>query len=72
MVAVIDDDEAVLESLRMILDRYDFEVRTPTSADFLANKDRENARCVVGDVRLQTCPASRLSCKNASQPCQLY
>ena len=51
--AVIDDDEAVLDSLRMMLDRYGFEVRTFTSAEgFLANRDRENACCVVCDVRL--------------------
>ena len=36
-VAVIDDDEAVLNSLRMMLSRYDFEVRLFKSAeDFLA------------------------------------
>jgi two-component system response regulator FixJ len=53
MVAVIDDDEAVLDSLRMMLSRYDFEVRTFTSAEgFLGNRDREHACCIVCDVRL--------------------
>jgi two-component system response regulator FixJ len=53
MVAVIDDDEAVLDSLRMMLSRYDFEVRSFTSAEgFLASRDRENVCCVVCDVRL--------------------
>ena len=52
-VAVIDDDEAVLDSLRMILRRYDFEVRSFTSAEaFLADRDRETACCIVCDVRL--------------------
>ena len=53
MIAVIDDDEAVLDSLRMMLGRYDFEVRTFTSAEgFLGNRDREHACCIVCDVRL--------------------
>jgi two-component system, LuxR family, response regulator FixJ len=52
-VAVIDDDEAVLDSLRMMLGRYDFKVHSFTSAeDYLANRDRESACCVVCDVRL--------------------
>ena len=53
MVAVIDGDEAVLYLLRKMLDRYDFKVRTFASAEgFLANRDRENACCVVCDVCL--------------------
>ena len=37
----------------MMLSRYDFEVRTFTTAeDFLGNRDRENACCIVCDVRL--------------------
>jgi two-component system, LuxR family, response regulator FixJ len=53
MVAVIDDDEAVLDSLRMVLCRYEFEVRLFKSAEgFLADRDRETACCVVCDVRL--------------------
>jgi two-component system, LuxR family, response regulator FixJ len=37
----------------LVLGRYDFEVRRFTSAEgFLANRDRENACCVVCDVRL--------------------
>jgi len=53
MVAVIDDDEAVLDSLRMTLTRHDFEVRTFKSAeDYLAAKDAEQACCIVCDVRL--------------------
>jgi len=52
-VAVIDDDEAVLDSLRMMLTRDGFEVRTFKSAeDYLAAKDAEQAGCVVCDVRL--------------------
>jgi two-component system response regulator FixJ len=53
MVAVIDDDEGVLDSLRMMLTRDGFEVRTFKSAeDYLAAKDAEQAGCVVCDVRL--------------------
>ena len=53
MVAVIDDDEAVLDSLRMTLTRHDFEVRTFKSAEeYLAAKDVEQVCCIVCDVRL--------------------
>jgi two-component system response regulator FixJ len=53
IVAVIDDDEAVLDSLRMMLTRYDFQVRTFKSAeDYLAAEDAEQACCIVCDVRL--------------------
>jgi two-component system response regulator FixJ len=52
-VAVIDDDEAVLDSLRMMLSRYDFEVRTFKSAeDYLASREVEEPCCIVCDVRL--------------------
>ena len=52
-VAVIDDDEAVLDSLRMILSRHDFEVRLFKSAeDYLASHDAETPCCIVCDVRL--------------------
>jgi two-component system, LuxR family, response regulator FixJ len=53
MVAVIDDDAAVLDSLRMMLTRNDLEVRMFTSAEeYLAAKDAERACCIVCDVRL--------------------
>jgi two-component system, LuxR family, response regulator FixJ len=52
-VAVIDDDEAVLDSLRMMLARNDFEVRTFKSAeDYLASHETEAPCCIVCDVRL--------------------
>jgi len=52
-VAVIDDDEAVLDSLRMMLTRCGFEVCSFNSAEsYLAAGDQETACCVVCDVRL--------------------
>ena len=53
MVAIIDDDEAVLDSLRMMLTRYGFEVRLFKSAeDYFAAGDQETPCCIVCDVRL--------------------
>lgn len=51
-IAVIDDDEAVLDSLRMMLRPYDFDVRAFKSAEeFLADED-DSLQCIVCDVRL--------------------
>jgi two-component system, LuxR family, response regulator FixJ len=53
MVAVIDDDEAVLDSLRMTLTRHDFDVCTFKSAEeYLAATGADQACCIVCDVRL--------------------
>ena len=53
VVAIIDDDEAVLDSLRMMLTRYGFEVRLFKSAeDYFAAGDQEAPCCIVCDVRL--------------------
>lgn len=52
MVAVIDDDEAVLDSLRMMLARNEFDVRSFKSAEeFLGVSDQEPC-CIVCDVRM--------------------
>lgn len=51
-IAVIDDDAAVLDSLRMMLRPYDFDVRAFKSAEeFLADED-DSLQCIVCDVRL--------------------
>jgi two-component system, LuxR family, response regulator FixJ len=52
-VALIDDDAAVLDSLRMALRKRGIEVACFASAeDFLAGFDALDARCVVTDVRM--------------------
>jgi len=52
-VHVIDDDEAVRESLAALLDSAGLEVRTYASAgDFLARGSSVEAGCVVTDVRM--------------------
>jgi two-component system, LuxR family, response regulator FixJ len=52
VIALIEDDEAVLESLRLLLESRGLAVHTFRSVeDFLAHEDRE-AACVVSDVRL--------------------
>ncbi|MEM1208174.1 MAG: response regulator transcription factor [Planctomycetota bacterium] len=52
-VFVIDDDEAVLDSLRWLIESIRLPVRTyPTAAAFLAELPRDAPGCVVVDVRL--------------------
>lgn len=52
-VALIDDDEAVLDSLRMALESRNIPVRCFTSAEaFVALLDEVRPRCVVSDVRM--------------------
>lgn len=52
-VALIDDDEAVLDSLRMALESRNIHVRCFTSAEaFVASLDETRPRCVVSDVRM--------------------
>ena len=51
VVADIDDDAAVCESTRFLLETYDFEVRTYLSgADFL--RDNPNIACLIVDYQL--------------------
>ena len=53
VVHVIDDDEALRDSIRMFLANEGLEVRTYASADaFLALVDSPAAGCVVTDVRM--------------------
>ena len=52
-VALIDDDEAVLDSLRMALESRNLSVYCFTSAEaFVASLDEKKPRCVVSDVRM--------------------
>lgn len=52
-VFVVDDDEAVRESLRFLISSVDLEVRTFGSAtDFLDNYDSGLTGCLVVDVRM--------------------
>jgi FixJ family two-component response regulator len=51
VVAVIDDDPAVCESTRFLLETYDFEVRTYLNgADFL--RDDPDIACLIVDYQL--------------------
>lgn len=50
-VAVIDDDEAVLDSLGMILKRYDFDVMAYKAAEDFLDTDKPPC-CIVCDVRM--------------------
>lgn len=51
LVAVIDDDESVRESLPDLLKQFGFEVRAFSSAEaFLASDDLDKTRCLILDV----------------------
>jgi two-component system response regulator FixJ len=52
-IALIEDDEAVLDSLRLLLQGRGFAVTCFTSAEaFLASPQARSSACVVSDVRL--------------------
>ena len=52
-IALIEDDEAVLDSLRLLLQGRGFSVSAFSSAEaFLASPQVKSAACVVSDVRL--------------------
>ena len=52
-VAIIEDDEAVLHSLKLLLDARGLDVRCYGSAEaFLADLVEETPNCVVSDVRM--------------------
>ncbi|CAN2534498.1 Transcriptional+regulatory+protein+FixJ [Methylocapsa aurea] len=53
IVHVIDDDAAVRDSLRLLLQTEDFDVRAHASArDFLSSVEPSEVGCVVTDVRM--------------------
>lgn len=52
-IALIEDDEAVLDSLRLLLQGRGFSVETFSSAEsFLASPRAKSSICIVSDVRL--------------------
>lgn len=52
-IAVVDDDDAVLRSMRMLLSGAGFEVRCYACAeDLLREGEKEKPACVISDVRL--------------------
>jgi two-component system, LuxR family, response regulator FixJ len=52
-VALIDDDDAVLDSLRLYLERSGVKVSCFSTADaFLASGDHESFDCITADVRM--------------------
>ncbi len=60
-IALIDDDDAVLDSLRMALESRGFRVRCFGDAEaFLADLDQHDTRCVVSDVRMPGCSGIEL------------
>jgi FixJ family two-component response regulator len=52
-VVVVDDDEAVRRSMAALIRLFDYRVECyATTADFLANYERDRPGCLVLDVRL--------------------
>jgi FixJ family two-component response regulator len=51
LIAIVDDDESVRESLPDLVRQYGFEVRAFSSAEeFLASDDLDKTRCLILDV----------------------
>ena len=74
-VAVIDDDEAVLNSLRMILTAMiSRSACLSPPRIILLRTMRKRLAASFATFACRTCPASscRRSCTNADQPCQLF
>ena len=63
VVHVIDDDEAIRESLAFLLESADIEVRTYESANrFLEGLPHDVHGCVVTDIRMPGVSAASSSC----------
>ena len=53
IVYVVDDDEAVRDSLKLLLESVDLSCQTYASAtDFLENHDPDQPSCLVADIRM--------------------
>lgn len=52
-ITIVDDDDAVQDSLRAILESYGFEVSTYSSGtDFLQRQDSSTVDCLILDINL--------------------
>lgn len=52
-VFVVDDDDAMLESIRFLIESVELQVKTfPSAKDFLDNYKSEEAGCLILDVRM--------------------
>jgi len=53
VIYIVDDDEAVRDSLKLLLESVDLSCRTYASAiDFLENHDPDQHSCLVADIRM--------------------
>ena len=53
MLALVDDDVSVLESVRSLLASYGYQVATyPSALDFLSTGTRDDLRCIILDVQM--------------------
>ena len=52
-ICILEDDSAVSDSLRVMLDRNGYEVTVfPTAGDFLASRNLDNYACLIVDFAL--------------------
>ncbi len=74
IVHVIDDDEALRESLAFLLRTANIEVRTyPSAAAFLDALPDARASCVITDVRMPGMSGIELltaACRSSRSPCR--
>ena len=72
IVFVVDDDEAICQSLRLLISDIGLEVRTFTSADrFLADYDPSQPGCLVLDVRMSGMSGLELQSRLRKQGMQI-
>ena len=61
IIAIIDDDALVRESVRRLVGSLDYPARTFSSADeFLVSDALENVKCIISDVHMAGSNAKRL------------
>lgn len=66
LIFIVDDDEAVRESLAALLMSHDFSVTTfPSALHFLARCDRNTAGCLIADIRMPDMDGLELQEKTA-------
>ena len=71
-VYVVDDDEAVRDSVEWLLEGQDYRVRCFESAEaFLARYDPREVACLIIDIRMDGMSgSSRTASTSATRPCR--
>jgi len=71
LISVVDDDEAVRESLGSLIRSVGFEVKAFASAEEFLNSDHRVADCLVLDVRMQGMNGLELQRRLVANQCRI-